>query len=159
MIPSTYPSQPYDPQPASDGQADSPALDRGRLADEWSEAGSVEEQRSKRVRAQPRSEQPLLPARSVAPPRFRGECASASLVATGLRGIFSGKRDQHVQMDILPDEGLRFTTTDASKSLQGCALVSNALFDVFEVDDESSDVMFRVNLAVLLDCLSMCSGP
>jgi hypothetical protein len=86
---------------------------------------------------------------------FRARLTNPNILACGLRGIANGKRDQHVQVEILPEEGVRFLTTDPTKALQGCASVSERHFEEWQVLDESGDLSFRVNLAILLDCLTM----
>jgi len=90
---------------------------------------------------------------------FKGEIASVNFIATCLRGLFNGKRDQRVEVTLTPGEGMHMTVTDSSKSIQGIASVGANVFDIFETKDDAEEVCFRVNLAILLDCLTMCSGP
>lgn len=86
-------------------------------------------------------------------PSFRARLINPNIIACGLRGISNGKRDQYVQVEVVAEEGIRFRSTDPTKSLQACALVSERFFEEWQMDD--MEVSFRVNLPVLLDCLTM----
>jgi len=86
---------------------------------------------------------------------FRARLTNPNILACGLRGIANGKRDQLVQVSIVPDDGIHFLTTDSTKALQGCASISDRHFEEWMVADAESEISFRVNLAILLDCLTM----
>ncbi|KAH9259973.1 hypothetical protein BASA81_001733 [Batrachochytrium salamandrivorans] len=86
-------------------------------------------------------------------PSFRARLINPNIIACGLRGISNGKRDQYVQVEVVAEEGIRFLSTDPTKSLQACASISERFFEEWQMDD--MEVSFRVNLPVLLDCLTM----
>jgi hypothetical protein len=89
---------------------------------------------------------------------FKARLNNPNIVTCGLRGIANGKREQHVQVEVIPQDGIRFITTDPTKSLQGCASMNEKLFEEWYIRDEQQPVCFRVNLAILLDCLTMGTG-
>jgi hypothetical protein len=95
-------------------------------------------------------------------PTFRAEIASVYMMLVCLRGISNGKRGQLCQVDIIAKEGMRFTCTDNSKSLQGRAIIPADFFVIFDNNtseqEDGDDISFRVNLPVLLDCLSMAES-
>jgi cell cycle checkpoint protein len=81
--------------------------------------------------------------------------SNMDIILPGLRGISNGKRDQYAIVRIYPEQGITFLTTDVSKSLQCTVSVSNRLFDSWVLDETEEYDSFRLNLAILLDCLSM----
>jgi hypothetical protein len=89
-------------------------------------------------------------------PALRCELASGQLAFDVLRGLSSGKKEQHCVVEV-DAQGLRFITTDRSRGLQGVGTLPARSFDVFEL--QSSDMQaFRISLSVLLSCLG-CLGP
>jgi hypothetical protein len=89
-------------------------------------------------------------------PALRCELASGQLAFDVLRGLSSGKKEQHCVVEV-DAQGLRFITTDRSRGLQGVGTLPARSFDVFEL--QSSDMQaFRISLPVLLNCLGSL-GP
>mmetsp|Transcript_8027 Transcript_8027/g.9180 ORF Transcript_8027/g.9180 Transcript_8027/m.9180 type:complete len:345 (-) Transcript_8027:885-1919(-) len=88
-------------------------------------------------------------------PIFRAEVSSAQLFVFTLKGISTGKKDQHAYCEI-SEIGMKFTTTDSSLAAQGSALIKESVYDVWKINS-SSPVCFRINLAVLLQCLGSLS--
>ena len=87
---------------------------------------------------------------------FFAQIGNALTVVNGLRGVFDGRRDQHALVAINLNS-MSFTAMDNSKSCQGTATLHERLFDEWEMADDVDRVAFRINLAVLLDCLG-CLG-
>jgi hypothetical protein len=89
---------------------------------------------------------------------FRARLTNPNIITAGLRGVANGKREQHVQVEVTPNESIRFIATDPTKALQACASIKDKLFEEWYIKDEETVIAFRVNVAILLDCLTMGTG-
>lgn len=93
---------------------------------------------------------------------FRASFASLAVILPGLRAIWSGKQ-QHVLVEVFAEDGLRFTTTDSTKSLECHVVFNTRVMDSWCVSDaveaNPDPTSFRVSLGVLIDCLSMGFSP
>lgn len=89
---------------------------------------------------------------------FRAEISNAQIVVFTLKGISTSKKDQHCYCEI-STSGLKFIATDASIAAQGTATISESLFDSWslQLEPTTSQLSFRINLSILLQCLS-CLG-
>ena len=94
---------------------------------------------------------------------FKAEIGSAAVVVSTLKGILfkaqgtqgDGASAEGFTTVVTADSrGLKFTYTDASKSLQGCASIQEVLFDVWHIQHHVERASFRIRLSLLLQCLS-----
>jgi len=98
-------------------------------------------------------------------PVFRAEISSAATLVGTLRGILAKGGDSvsathadgYSTVVTADSRGLKFTYTDASKSMQACASIQEDLFDVWSLSPHADQVRFRLRLSLLLQCLS-CFG-
>lgn len=72
-------------------------------------------------------------------PSFVAMITNASILDIGLRGLATGKRDQHVVCEI-NSNGIRFITTDSSKASQGYMAIPEDLFDEWYIVSKQSDI-------------------
>lgn len=94
-------------------------------------------------------------------PRFSLRCGSARALFSALSAVYSHKKDQYATIAVNA-KGLRVVCGNAAKSLHATAYVAVSAFDEFDlplVRGPSTEVAFRVNTNVLLECLLMYSLP
>jgi cell cycle checkpoint protein len=91
-------------------------------------------------------------------PGFALEMVNTKPLLETLSGIWNGKADQHAVI-VVDSDGVTFKTHDLGWNFQGSANLPHTMFAHFVVDGDEQDadraVKFKVNVSVLVKCLSI----